>query len=94
MNEYVLFIGASNTTGSREIDKAREVLDKSFKGYTIALTAGSWEGRMEDSYTVTIFTDKTLDEMSEIVKELCGVLEQFCIIVRYKMDAGIKFIEA
>ncbi len=93
MNRYILYIGSNNETGAVETELAQEVLDMAFTGYNIVKSTGVWNGKHECGINVTIYTEYTLAQIKRITKRLCKVLGQACIIVGYKLDCGVEFVE-
>ncbi len=92
MNKYTLYIGANNETGAVEVDAVQEILNMHFDGYNMVMSTGVWNGKTEQSMNVTIFTVKERNEINGVVRVLCGVLKQQCIMIGYTMDCAMDAV--
>jgi len=95
-NEIIrLYIGSNNKTKIAEIDKARRVLDKYFKAYSIFNGFGVWQGTAENSFIVEFVNTENLaiDErvIKSVVLELKEVLEQEAILYTKSKQETILF---
>ena len=92
MKKYVLYVGANNDTKEVDYGAMRAQLDKNFQGYTLTASLGLWEGVTEKACIVTLFTDKTVDAMRDIVNTLRVELDQYSIILEVS-SPEIIFVE-
>jgi len=84
---YNLYIGANNTTGKVEKEKAIKLISKTFEGLTLTNASGYWQGKPEKSIVISIETEKK-ELVLKVAKELTIELKQDAVGVAKigKMD--------
>lgn len=58
MKKVTFYVGADNSTGSRQSEQLYAVLNMFFEAYTVLEGIGVWQKSSELSSAVTVFTEK------------------------------------
>jgi len=96
MNQFNLYIGADNQTGDRQTETIENSLAVFFEGWTRTDTVGYWQGKLETSTLVTIFTPKDRIYMLSVCRNIAAQLMQDCICLQslvYEDDQLVHYID-
>lgn len=91
MNKYLLYLGTNDKDTHKQelpVKKFVSTLDMVFDDYTIQKAYSKYKGEKELILLVTLFTNRTFDEIQNACKFLRNQLNQECIYVEVTKDVN------
>lgn len=92
MIKHYIYIGSNNDTKQLERDKAIEIINEYFEGFTAYEVVGFWKGQQEKTLKVEIISDEADTKIIRLCKELKTELKQEAILLE-KVESNTAFIQ-
>jgi hypothetical protein len=91
MQTYRLYIGANNTTGTVEREKAMAIVSAYYEAFSLFDGVGYWRGEEEKNLIIEIATEDKAGVIEMLCRELKQALNQQAIGL-LKIESGMSFI--
>lgn len=91
MREYTIYVGLPDEVSSQIRRRLRNAVVTSVDGATVTAATGICRGQTEEIMIVSIITDRNLDDMKKLARELAEIALQSTVLVTEK-DVIVTYV--